>query len=467
MSKTTGTIGILAVVVMVVAGVLAGNALLWLQLQGAPAAAKSAMPEVATGPDAAATPETAQEPAPTAAGPAPTAAAPPGWIFPAGLGLSVIILLGVAFLAWRSWQAQNAFALAPVFSAGDWIMQQALGKKSILPTAPGTLRKARGTKDPVIHDLETWYSELRKKMDEEVAARTYEMQQDLHLATDFQRAMLERAYPKVPDVHVAGKLRLGFAHRYEPASGLGGDFFDILKLGMDAGAVFIADVMGHGTRSALITSILRTLIGDLIGQGRNASLFVSEINNQFCQLLKNVPAPLFASALYFVADTTSRMATYASAGHPPPFVLKRGLNRVARLEVGEPRAAALGVIPNETFPGMFVRIADGDVFVFFTDGVFEAFNRDGEEYGIERLEKYLQRNMFRELPVLVNGIYDNVLEFANGEPMADDVCIIACEVTSKPEEKKKTKAPVDLNRVIPPLPPPIGPEPKVPPDAPA
>jgi len=316
--------------------------------------------------------------------------------------------------------------------AGDWALQNALGRDSALSSVTTDHGSAESSsKIRIRKDLETWLQRFRQALKDEVSTRTTEMERDLNLAKDFQRAMLERPYPVIPDLHIPGRLRLNFFHKYDPASVLGGDFFDILKLGPDSGGVFIADVMGHGTRSALITAILRALIGDLIQQGRNAPHFLTGMNRQFCDLLESVPNPLFASAFYFVADTTAHVATFSTAGHPAPFLMRRSLGRISRLEVPAPRGAALGVIPDETFTGAHCRLLSEDIFIFFTDGLFETFNRKGEEFGINRVEKSLRRLMYKSAEEIVNGLIEDVIEFADDEPIADDICIIAAEVTTR------------------------------------
>lgn len=312
--------------------------------------------------------------------------------------------------------------------AGDWIMRSALGRPSDLQK-PG---ETAGQSSAVQQRLDAWLEDLKHEYAEEVAIRTSDMRRDLELARDFQEAMLERPYPAIPDVHIPGRLRLEFHHCYKPASALGGDFYNLLQAGRDAGGVFIADVMGHGTRSALITSILRTLLVDLLPYARHAPHFLSEMNRQFCDLLKSIPNPLFASAFYFVADTTSRIATYSSAGHPSPFHLHRSVGRVSRLEVPPPRGAALGVIPDESFSGGHCRLVPDDVFLFFTDGVYEAFNRRREEFGMERMEATLKKLMYKNVKELVDGLLEEVMLFADGQPLEDDLCVIALEITTKP-----------------------------------
>jgi sigma-B regulation protein RsbU (phosphoserine phosphatase) len=321
--------------------------------------------------------------------------------------------------------------LAQRVHAGDWVMRNALVRSPQSRLADIAEQHRAVDSERLIEQLDEWLAGYEKEFHDEVNLRTAKMRHDLDLARDFQRAILERPYPRVPDVYVKGRLRLEFCHSYHPASALGGDFFNIIKLGRSTAGIFVADVMGHGTRSALITSMLRTLIGDLMGLGRNAPHFLSEMNKQFHGILLSVPNPLFASAFYFVADTTARVATYSSAGHPPPYHIRRHVGHVSRLTVPPPRGAALGAIADEEYSGGHCRLVKDDVFIFYTDGVYEAFNSAREEFGVHRMEKALKKHMYGSLQDIVDGLLRAVLEFAGDEPMADDVCIVGMEVTTR------------------------------------
>jgi len=344
--------------------------------------------------------------------------------------ISIIVMVAVYIYARKKQQQNFITPLHNRLEAGDWVLRNAL-IRSPSSRAADTAERRDGYIVNVQEQLDEWMSTYEQDFKDNVQASTAEMQHDLNLARDFQRAILERPYPRIPDIYVKGRLRLEFAHCYQPASALGGDFFNILKLGRSSAGVFIADVMGHGTRSALITSMLRTLIGDLTSQGRNAPHFLSEMNKQFFALLKNVPSPLFASAFYFVADTTARVATYSTAGHPSPYHIRRHVGHISRLNCPQPRGAALGAIPNEEFTGGHCRLIPDDVFLFYTDGVYEAFNKDREEFGIARMEKAIRKCMYGSAREIVDGLMHEVDVFVGEEPMADDVCIIAVEVTTR------------------------------------
>jgi phosphoserine phosphatase RsbU/P len=356
--------------------------------------------------------------------------------------MSLFVLASALFvISWDrysrgSFRASIVNPHADLLEAGDWILRTALGRPSVMAPPPdvrtGRSKPAVAEPSPVQRELQAWLHRLLQDLHDEYTTHTSEMQRDLNLARDFQQAYLDRPYPKIPVVHVEGRLRLDFSHRYEPALALGGDFYNIITLAPDCAGVYIADVMGHGTRSALITAIIRTLIDDLTPQGRNARHFLTEMNKLFCGLLKSVPNPLFASAFYFVADTTARVATYSSAGHPAPFHVRRSMGRISRLEVPMPRGSALGLLPNEQYTGGYCRLVDGDIFLFFTDGVYEARNAQGEEFGIARMEKVIQKLMYRSVKDIVDGLSEAISGFVGYEPISDDICMVAIEVTTKP-----------------------------------
>jgi len=96
-----------------------------------------------------------------------------------------------------------------------------------------------------------------------------------------------------------------------------------------------------------------------------------------------------------------------------------------------PRGAALGALPTEQYTAGYCRLNDGDFFVFFTDGLYEAHNAEGEEFGIHRMEKALQRLLYKPPQAMVEGLMDAVMQFVGKEPIADDICLVVVEVSDK------------------------------------
>jgi len=119
---------------------------------------------------------------------------------------------------------------------------------------------------------------------------------------------------------------------------------------------------------------------------------------------------------------------FQNAGHPAPFHINRSGNHVNRLVVSEPHGAALGIEPHEEYTGGSCRLVAGDVFIFYTDGVYEAFNAYGQEFGMEQLEKTLRGLMHNSLQEIVDGVLAAVVDFTGNEPLQDDICILGVEV---------------------------------------
>lgn len=349
-----------------------------------------------------------------------------------------VLIAGIHQLGLRLSHRQIYDPMREATEAGVWILRTAYGEEGgdKRPVLQQSWAHALTERTSVIQrDLTRWLNKWRQELLAEESSLSVELKRDLEMATEFQQAFLNRPYPVIPEVHVEGRLRLEFNHRYLPALAMGGDFFDITQVAPDCAGILVADVMGHGTRSALIVSILRTLIADLSRRGRNAPHFMRELNTNFCAMLKTLPSPFFASAAYFVADTTSRVATYSIAGHPPPFYLHRATGKLTRLEVPKPQSAAMGLLPTEEYGAATVRLNPGDAFLFFTDGVYEVANHNGEEFGLSRLEKILRTHIYRSTPDILDAIVKGIKEFAEGEPIADDICLIMVDITTEPPKR--------------------------------
>jgi len=348
----------------------------------------------------------------------------------------VLLLISVIYIL-MSWRKSARYVLSLSGEATDvgiWAMKTAFGK---LPEDDPIVQEfpwVRGSPQAgsrAIRHMNEWLEKSRRGILEQSNRMSQELSRDMLLATEFQQALLNRPYPEVPAVHIEGRLRLEFHHRYNPALAIGGDFFDIIPIGNDCAGIFIADVMGHGVRSALITAILRALLSELQPQARNAAHFLKELNSEFADILTAMPTPIFASGFYLVADTTSRIATYACAGHPPPFQIHRDRARVTRLTIPQPKGAALGLLTQESYRGETVRLLDGNTFIFFTDGVYECSNPDGEEYGLARMEKTIQANIYKTTTEILDALTQSIQTFVRGEPLADDLCLVAVDITTR------------------------------------
>lgn len=265
-------------------------------------------------------------------------------------------------------------------------------------------------------------------LEAEINTKVAEIQGDLVIAREFQEALMPNDYPRVPDNASPDSPSLKFNHIYKPASTVGGDFFNVIKLSDDRAGVFIADVMGHGSRSALVTAIVATLLHDLAPKSSDPAQFMAALNRHFHHLIQHSKQVIFVTAFYIVIDTREQVAQFASAGHPSPLLVQRHKGVVKPLIHAMQNDTALGLIEESTYACFSRPISEDDMFLLFTDGLFEAINPRGEEFGIQKLIDVVNRNLEFSAAELGRRILETVERYGGFAAQGDDICLVSVEV---------------------------------------
>jgi serine phosphatase RsbU (regulator of sigma subunit) len=270
-------------------------------------------------------------------------------------------------------------------------------------------------------------AELEAKQ-QEIAKKNRQMEDDIRMAREVQFAMLPREFPSCRAGATGAMLH--FAQLYEPAGGVGGDFFDVLPISQTAAGIIICDVMGHGVRSALITAMVRAMIEELRPHAADPAKLLTLLNAHLTKLLQRTGDMIFVTALYAVIDAGSQSMTYAQAGHPTPLHGSARLGRVGPLPDGEVIGGpALGLLDDTVYAAAQLSLEAGDRILFFTDGISEAANGLGEEFGAQRLAAAFQDQAGVRLGEALNCLRTEVMTFAEGKAFGDDVCLVVCELS--------------------------------------
>ena len=267
----------------------------------------------------------------------------------------------------------------------------------------------------------------RKVAENELKRRTAEMETDVLMARQVQETFLPRTYPVFPRDVPAESSALRFAHRYVPATTLGGDFFNIVQLSDTKCGVLICDVMGHGVRAGLLTALIRGVVGELGERAENPINVLSEINRSLSPILEQTGQPIFATAFFGVIDTAASSILYGNAGHPAPMI-RRADGSVIKLTSANPEPAA-GLIPGFTYTRQECSFNAGDLFLGYTDGVVEAPNPKGQLYGDDRLAIFLRHSLGTTAEELCNNLVTELSSYSNRAIFEDDVCMVAVEST--------------------------------------
>ena len=231
-------------------------------------------------------------------------------------------------------------------------------------------------------------------------------------AQAMQRALLPSSLPAVPGCDLAA--------RWTPALAFGGDCYDVMQLSETRVALSIADVCGKGLAAALLMSNLQASVRAFATSDATPHRVAANVN---AALIRNDDLRRFVTFFYAVYDTATREMTFANAGHNPPLLVGAD-GTVKRLTTG---GMVLGVFDSTRFEQEQVRLAPGDRLVLFTDGIVEAGNACGDEFGDDRLIATVVQRRKAPAAALVDGIFDQVTRFTAG-PLQDDATVVVLAV---------------------------------------
>ncbi len=213
---------------------------------------------------------------------------------------------------------------------------------------------------------------------------------------------------------------LQFHTQYQPSSKAGGDYYDFIQIDKDHLGVLTADVSGHGIPAAIIMSMKRILLRSFLSEQKSPAKTLESINGI---LFKNLKTGHFITAFYGVIHLPTRVMTYASAGHCPPYLVNydNGSIQELKTEKGFP----LMIMPENKMDEAQVQLAPNSKLVLYTDGITEARNPAGEEYGRNRFaQTILESGTGRNAEELGTEIITKVKDFIQEVPFNDDYTLV-------------------------------------------
>jgi phosphoserine phosphatase RsbU/P len=233
------------------------------------------------------------------------------------------------------------------------------------------------------------------------------MEQEIGIARDIQQALLPRSFRDFPHLGVTG-INL-------PCLMVGGDYFDVFPMSEDRTAFIIADVSGKGLGAALLTTMLQGALSAM-RIGIEPALVIDHINHFLCE---HVELARYATIFFGVLDLDGQLE-FINAGHPSPFLLRRG-------EVDEPFTEGsypVGLMPGTQYVAARLKLRPGDTLVLFSDGVTEAMDPDYNMYGGSRLREVLADLHEASLSHLQKTILESIETFTRGAAQADDLTLL-------------------------------------------
>jgi sigma-B regulation protein RsbU (phosphoserine phosphatase) len=238
---------------------------------------------------------------------------------------------------------------------------------------------------------------------------------EVEMAAKVQQHLLDQHRPP------AGPLDVGA--RIHPAKVVGGDYYDFVPLDGQRFAVVVADVSGKGLPAAMIMPAVKIALRTLAERQAPIGELLGELNRVF---LDNLPPASYFTLVYGVFDAGAGRLVYANAGHLPPLHLKGRGGEEAWLM---PEGPAVGLLHEDVqFETVEVPFEPGDLFVFYTDGITEAEDPGGADFGRERLAATVRAVAQQPAAEVVSAVHEAVDAHRGPAPRGDDATVIVVRV---------------------------------------
>ncbi len=233
-------------------------------------------------------------------------------------------------------------------------------------------------------------------------------QEQFRVASEIQQRLFPKSAPTIPGYDIAGVTH--------PAEATGGDYFDYLPMLNGRWGMIVADVTGHGVGPALLMAETRAYLRTLLGGREDVGDILTRANRI---LSEDVGREYFVTLFLGRLDPSTGQFDYASAGHPPGYVL----NAAGEIKRQLPRTAVpLGILPHTQYQvDSGTRLQPGDLVLLTTDGIEEAMGPNDELFGAERALQVVRSNQFKSAQEILEALCKAAREFSSQTPQLDDI----------------------------------------------
>ncbi len=247
----------------------------------------------------------------------------------------------------------------------------------------------------------------------DAAIRQISFQRDLHAANQVQIGFLPSEEPKLEGYR--------FYHYYLAANSVGGDYYDYIPLPDGGTAILVGDVVGHGIAASLMMAKLSAEARYCLASMPDPQQAAFHLNNNFAAA---TPADKFVTLAIAILHPQSNEITLINAGHNPPILRKPNgeCQMIAEEEIGLP----LGIMEDMEYDIARFTLQPGEMLFIYTDGINEAMNSQGDQFGMDRMLECVSRPT-DDVEVCSKAIIDGCREFMGDSPQYDDMCMVTIQ----------------------------------------
>ncbi|MDZ7261663.1 MAG: SpoIIE family protein phosphatase [candidate division KSB1 bacterium] len=239
------------------------------------------------------------------------------------------------------------------------------------------------------------------------------MEEEIFLAREIQRMLLPQRFPRGKNFEISA-INI-------PSKEVGGDYYDFIEIDNFKIGIAIGDIAGKGIPAALLMSNLQATFRASSGRRGGAAQVMTEVNTQ----ISHTTSPeKYATFFYGIFDSRNLTFTYSNAGHNFP-IWYRQKGECKFLREGD---LIIGIQPDLQYNEYSIQLQPGEVLIFYTDGVTEALNTEGVEFGEDRLLEVISNQTWNTTEELRNKIFERVMHFTRGTSQHDDLTLVILQV---------------------------------------
>jgi len=239
------------------------------------------------------------------------------------------------------------------------------------------------------------------------------LRRELELCRQIQDELLPRGTYRSPQAHVRGVSI--------PAKELGGDFFNYFPLDGGQLGILVGDVSGKGVGAALLMSNVQATLRARLPRERDLARLTDSLDHDIGQ---NTPDEVYLTLFIGILDSERKELRYVNAGHTPPLAIHQD----GRVDHLTPGGRPPGLLPGGGYQEGTVKLEGGDSLFLYTDGLVEAEDGEGQEFGVARLEKLLVSERTQEVKALLETVQSALQEHQVGDEAADDATLVVLRV---------------------------------------
>lgn len=243
------------------------------------------------------------------------------------------------------------------------------------------------------------------------------LEQELSQASEIQRILLPKKNPELSDYRLAAT--------YRPARHVSGDYYDYVKIDEDHYGVAIADVCGKGIAASLIMAMCRSSLRSHAVENLSPASVLHKVN---ASIFPDIREDMFVSFLYLILERDSTTISLSNAGHEPPLIRR---SKTGKVEENEVPGMAAGVDKGGVFSRIVkdhkMEMETGDIILLYTDGLIEALNTKGEEFGFDRFIQAFEDAKGDSADEVLASVIGEIDNFSQGTNATDDITLIAVE----------------------------------------